>query len=54
MQLNGAGSACAVTVRVPQRMSAPVFLYYELDGFYQNHRRWNILTTSTHSVTGCL
>ena len=28
-----------MTLTAPQRMAAPVFVYYELDNFYQNHRR---------------
>lgn len=35
----GAGTACQVTLRVPAAMRAPIYLYYELDNFYQNHRR---------------
>ncbi|KAK9806926.1 hypothetical protein WJX72_007738 [[Myrmecia] bisecta] len=40
MQLAGAGSFCNVTLSVPKQMKAPVFVYYELDNFYQNHRRY--------------
>ncbi|BDA41295.1 ALA-interacting subunit 1 [Coccomyxa sp. Obi] len=40
LQMNGTGSPCSVTLTVPRHMSAPVFLYYELDNFYQNHRRY--------------
>ena len=39
MQLNGEGTLCNVTLTAPRPMAAPVFLYYELDNFYQNHRR---------------
>ena len=27
------------TIRVQQHMKAPVFVYYELDNYFQNHRR---------------
>ncbi|CAL5228017.1 g11079 [Coccomyxa viridis] len=39
-QLNGDGTLCNVTLTAPRHMAAPVFLYYELDNFYQNHRRY--------------
>ena len=39
MQLGGEGTLCNVTLTAPRNMAAPVFLYYELDNFYQNHRR---------------
>jgi hypothetical protein len=38
-QLDGAGNTCLVSLTAPRLMRAPVFLYYELDNFYQNHRR---------------
>ena len=38
-QQNGFGTLCNVTLKAPRRMAAPVFVYYELDNFYQNHRR---------------
>eukprot|EP01117_Protostelium_nocturnum_P017522 TRINITY_DN713_c0_g1_i1.p1 TRINITY_DN713_c0_g1~~TRINITY_DN713_c0_g1_i1.p1 ORF type:complete len:325 (+),score=97.26 TRINITY_DN713_c0_g1_i1:140-1114(+) len=38
---NGTNStACSVSINVTQTMQRPVFLYYRLDNFYQNHRRY--------------
>jgi len=34
------GAVCNITLTVPQLMKAPVYLYYGLDGYYQNHRRY--------------
>jgi hypothetical protein len=31
---------CNVTLTVPKKMKQPVYVYYELDNFYQNHRRY--------------
>lgn len=39
-EANGLGVKCNVTFRVHETMEAPVFLYYELEDFYQNHRRY--------------
>lgn len=33
-------SACHVQFQIPDRMSPPVLLYYQLTNFYQNHRRY--------------
>ena len=33
-------SPCFVDIVVTEKMEAPVFVYYELDNFYQNHRRY--------------
>ena len=38
-QLDGGGSACNVTLTAPALMAAPVFMYYQVDNFFQNHRR---------------
>jgi hypothetical protein len=34
------GSKCNVTVNVEQDMKLPVMVYYQLNNFYQNHRRY--------------
>jgi hypothetical protein len=31
---------CTVSIQITQDMLKPVFVYYELDGVYQNHRRY--------------
>ena len=31
---------CTVTLKVEEKMEKPVYLYYQLDNFYQNHRRY--------------
>jgi hypothetical protein len=31
---------CTVTFNVDRTMKAPVYVYYQLDNFYQNHRRY--------------
>lgn len=35
--LNG---SCTVTLDVPENMNHPVYMYYRLENFYQNHRRY--------------
>ncbi len=34
------GSSCNLTLSVPERMPAPVYFYYRLTNYYQNHRRY--------------
>ena len=36
----GEGTACEYEVVVTKEMKAPVYLYYEMHNFYQNHRRF--------------
>ena len=36
----GATGACTVSITVTSDMAKPVFVYYQLDNFYQNHRRY--------------
>ncbi|KAL7686116.1 putative CDC50/LEM3 family protein [Plasmopara halstedii] len=31
---------CRITFRIEKEMKAPIYLYYQLDNFYQNHRRY--------------
>ncbi|KAL5100662.1 hypothetical protein RYX36_004990 [Vicia faba] len=31
---------CNITLNVPKHMKAPIFVYYQLDNFYQNHPRY--------------
>jgi hypothetical protein len=30
---------CKISIPIEQDMDAPVYISYEIDGFYQNHRR---------------
>eukprot|EP01133_Synstelium_polycarpum_P006814 gene6814-7919_t len=34
------GNVCEITIPIEKTMKAPVYMYYELDNFYQNHRRY--------------
>ena len=34
------GTECTITLDVKEKIEAPVFVYYQLDNFYQNHRRY--------------
>ena len=36
----GTDASCDVTFTITETMDSPVFIYYELDNFYQNHRRY--------------
>ena len=31
---------CTINITISSKMEAPVFFYYELENFYQNHRRY--------------
>lgn len=31
---------CRITFRIEKHMKAPIYLYYQLENFYQNHRRY--------------
>lgn len=36
----GVGKNCTITIKVDQQIEAPIYVYYQLDNFYQNHRRY--------------
>ncbi|KAK9791624.1 hypothetical protein WJX73_003353 [Symbiochloris irregularis] len=40
LQTQGNGTQCSLQLTVRKAMTAPVFVYYELTSFYQNHRRY--------------
>lgn len=36
----GTAAPCVLELKVEKEMKQPVFAYYQLDNFYQNHRRY--------------
>ncbi|KAM7251691.1 hypothetical protein ACFE04_023574 [Oxalis oulophora] len=40
IQNNDTSKTCFRTLIVPKRMKQPIYVYYQLDNFYQNHRRY--------------
>lgn len=40
IQTPGPRPSCIRTLTVPKRMKQPIYVYYQLDNFYQNHRRY--------------
>ncbi|KAH3732890.1 cell cycle control protein [Pelomyxa schiedti] len=40
-------SLCNVTINVEENMDTPVFVYYKLTSFYQNHRRYALSRSET-------
>ncbi|XP_050227371.1 ALA-interacting subunit 3-like [Mercurialis annua] len=37
---SSADKTCTRTLRITKRMKQPIYVYYQLDNFYQNHRRY--------------
>ena len=42
------GVPCTIPLYIPKKMRAPVYLYYEIKNFYQNHRRYVKVRRSPH------
>ncbi|KAJ7000302.1 ALA-interacting subunit 1-like isoform X2 [Populus alba x Populus x berolinensis] len=40
IQTSETNKTCTRTFNVPKHMKSPVFIYYELDNYHQNHRRY--------------
>lgn len=38
-QVGGEGIRCNVTLEVKEQMHGPIYLYFQLDDYFQNHRR---------------
>jgi len=34
------GQVCSISIIIPTKMEPPVYLYYRLENYYQNHRRY--------------
>jgi len=46
-------SSCSVTFTITDKMTAPVYVYYELTNYYQNHRRY-VNSRSDYQLAGDL
>ncbi|KAF9677038.1 hypothetical protein SADUNF_Sadunf08G0065800 [Salix dunnii] len=40
IQNSDANKNCTIQMKIPKRMKKPIYVYYQLDNFYQNHRRY--------------
>ncbi len=50
---SGVTRACTVKFDIAAEMKAPIFVYYQLDNFYQNHRRY-VKSRSDSQLAGTL
>jgi hypothetical protein len=39
-EIDGVKLSCQIPIKITQNMKPPIYVYYELDGVYQNHRRY--------------
>ncbi|KAA8547649.1 hypothetical protein F0562_004078 [Nyssa sinensis] len=40
IQSTNTNKTCIRSLTVPKKMTSPIYIYYQLDNFYQNHRRY--------------
>lgn len=52
IQSNKTNKTCVRTLKIPRKMTAPIFIYYQLDNFYQNHRRY-VIEVCIRSLNSC-
>ncbi|KAK4402519.1 ALA-interacting subunit [Sesamum angolense] len=45
----GTNKTCVRTLIIPKKMKPPIYVYYQLDNFYQNHRRY-VKSRSDHQL----
>ncbi|KAL8530105.1 hypothetical protein ACS0TY_007259 [Phlomoides rotata] len=49
IQNSESNKTCIRTLLVPKKMKSPIYVYYQLDNFYQNHRRY-VKSRSDHQL----
>lgn len=40
IEVANAGSKCEIEFTIPENMTTPIYVYYEIDNFYQNHKKY--------------
>jgi len=45
------GSTCTITFNIEEKMQAPIYVYYQLSDFYQNHRQY-VKSRNTDQLRG--
>ncbi|KAF3450547.1 hypothetical protein FNV43_RR06634 [Rhamnella rubrinervis] len=43
---------CSQFLKVYKRMKAPIYIYYQLDNYYQNHRAWSLFNDTFTFIRG--
>ena len=46
-----AGTECEISISIKDKMESPVYVYYELENFYQNHQRY-LASLDSDQLTG--